>query len=374
MNIYLDSAATTPVDPEVVRAMMLYLKGNFGNPSSPHKAGREAKRIINESRETILNKIDPANQNGQLVFTSGGTEANNMILSGVITKKKNHIISTEMEHDCVLNTLKNLEESGQVTYDLLKVNKEGFVDPKELEMKINKVTALVSIIYGHNEIGTVQPLEEIAKICQEKNIPLHIDACQSFGKVPIPINLVDAVTINSHKLHGPKGVGALYLKNNLELKPLIFGGGQEFGLRSGTENIAGILGFAKAVEKTSTAESVRSQRDKLQKILLKVPDSKINGLTDENYRLPNILNISFSGIDSGLLLRSLDKQGIYISAGSACSANKNEQSHTLKALGLSEDEIKGSIRISLSRMNTEAEIDRAGEIITETIKSLLVKK
>jgi len=369
MNIYLDNAATTPIDPEIAKVMSLCLKNNFGNPSSLHKVGREAKRALNEAREIILKKINPSN-NGQLVFTSGGTEANNMILSGIITKEKNHIISTEIEHDCILNTLKNLKKSGQITYDLLKVNKEGFVDPKELARKINDQTALVSIIYGHNEIGTIQPLEEIAKICQEKNIPLHIDACQSFGKVPIPINLIDAITINSHKLHGPKGVGALYLKNNLKLEPLIFGGGQESSLRSGTENVTGILGFAKAVEKMSAIESVKVQRDKLQELLLKIPGSKINGSTNNNCRLPNILNMSFTGIDGGILLRSLDKQGVYLSTGSACSANKNEQSHVLKALGLSEDEIRGSIRISLSRMNTEEEIDRAGKIISETIEKL----
>lgn len=376
MNIYLDNAATTPIDEEVKEAMWPFLTDLFGNPSSKHRKGREVKRELEQDRGKILSVIEKDLTNtatgGDIVFTSGGTEANNMVLQGFLTPEKNHIITTAIEHDCILKTTEHLKETKQAKVDILAVNEIGLIDQEVLKQKISKQTALVSIIYGNNEIGTLQSLENISQMCRDRGVLLHIDACQSFGKAEVPIELVDIMTINAHKIHGPKGVGAVYLKKNLNIKPLLFGGGQEEGRRSGTENTPGIIGLAKAVEKIDWAEMkrVEKMRDKLEENLLQLAGASLNGPKDNHLRLPNIINLKFTGLNSESLLRVLDTKGIFVSTGSACQANTSKNSHVLKAIGLNKEEINSSLRISLSRMNTEKEITETEKIIKEAVLNL----
>jgi len=357
-KIYLDNAATTKVDERVLKAMLPYFDEKYANASSQHIFGQEAKEALENSRKIIAESIN-ANPE-EIIFTSGGTESNNLALKGLFFNnypKKNHIITTKIEHDSIINVCKWLEKKGaRITY--LDIDKEGFVNSEDIKKSITKKTFLVSVIHGNNEIGTIQNLEEIGKICRQKNVLFHADCCQSFTKVPIDVEKMnlDLVTLNSHKIHGPKGVGALYIKKGIKITPLFHGGGHEKGFRSGTENISGIVGFAKAVEiaKQKDAKKIEKLRDKLLKEILKIPNTNLNGPIEN--RLPNNINVSFNNIDGEALGGYLETYGIYVSTGSACLSHSTESSHVLKALKISPLQANSSIRITLSKFTTEKDI------------------
>jgi len=372
-KIYLDHAATTPVDTEVRKAMEPFISDNFGNASSLHSFGREATQALERSRETIAKKLNANSE--EIIFTSGGTESNNLALKGVAFANRDrgkHIITTKIEHDCVLNSCKWLEKEGfEVTY--LDVNREGFVDMGKLGDSIRKDTVLVSIIHGNNEIGTIQNLEGIGKICSKKDVYFHTDACQSFTKVPLDAERqnLGLVTINSHKIYGPKGVGALFVRKGTRIIPWQHGGGHEFNKRSGTENIPGIVGFAKATEVTGEKEiqHMAKLRDRLiAGIPGEFPDSWLNG-PKEN-RLCNNANFSFKHIEGESIVLKMDMKGIAVSTGSACSSHSLEPSHVLIAMGLKPEEAHGSVRITVGKENTMDEIDFAIESLREVTDGL----
>ncbi|MEK6895802.1 MAG: cysteine desulfurase family protein [Nanoarchaeota archaeon] len=374
-NIYLDNAATTQVDSSVLKAMIPYFNEKYGNASSKHIFGTEAKETLAKARKTIAKSIGASPD--EIVFTSGGTESNNFTLKGLffsnIKKGKNHIITTKVEHDCILNSCKWLETQGaKVTY--LDVDTEGFIIPSQIEKAITEKTFLVSVIHGHNEIGTINDLRKIGEICKQKNVLFHSDACQSYTKVPIDVKKdnIDLLTLNAHKIHGPKGVGALYIRKGIEIIPLLTGGGQERGFRSGTENIPGIVGFASASEAISSSDIKRmtTLRDKLITNLTKIPNVKLNGATGEK-RLCNNINLTFDNIDGEILGGYLEHYGIMSSTGSACMSNTNQHSsHVLKALGLSEKDAASSIRLSISKYTTEKEIDFVLEVMPKIVEKL----
>ena len=372
-RIYLDHAATTPVDPDVRKAMEPFLSGSFGNASSLHSFGREAKQALEESRGRIAERLGASPE--EIIFTSGGTESNNLALKGVAfanRKKGKHIITSKIEHDCVLNSCKWLENEGfEVEY--LDVNREGFIDMGELGNSIRDETILVSIIHGNNEIGTIQNLEGIGKICSEKDVYFHTDACQSFTKVPLDVGKQnhDLVTINSHKIYGPKGVGALFVRKGTRIIPWQHGGGHEFNKRSGTENIPAIVGFAKATDVTGEKEiqHMTKLRDRLiAGIPGEFPDSWLNG-PKEN-RLCNNANFSFKHIEGESIVLRMDQKGIAVSTGSACSSHSLEPSHVMIAIGLKPEEAHGSARITVGKENTMEEIEFAIESLREVTDGL----
>lgn len=374
-EVYLDSAATTKVDERVVKEMTPYYLEKYGNASSTHLKGEEAKRAIEESREVIAKAIGAKYK--EVIFTGSGTESNNFAIKGLFfsnAPKKNHIITTKIEHDCVLNACKWLETQGaRVTY--LDVDEKGFINPKDVENAITNKTFLVTIIHGNNEIGTIQDLRSIGEVCKRKGVLFHTDACQSFTKVPINVNKdnIDLMTLNAHKIHGPKGVGALYIKSGkgIRISPLLHGGGHEFGLRSSTENVAGIVGFAKAV-KISSSSDIRKMtklRDYFIAKLLEISDTEINGAEGEN-RLCNNINISFNNIEGEAIGSFLNSKRIYTSTGSACSSHSLEPSHVLLALGLDTLQANSSIRISISKFTTQKEVDYAISEIKKTVEKL----
>lgn len=371
-RIYLDYAATTPVAKEVLEAMQPFFSERFGNASSLHFLGREAKDALEKAREVITKKVNAKEH--KLVFTSGGTESNNFALKGVAfanKEKGRHIITSRVEHDCVLNACKWLEKQGfKVTY--LPVNREGFIDLSDLENAITKDTIIVSIIHGNNEIGTIQDLAEIGKICSKRGVYFHTDTCQSFTKVPINLKKqnIDLLTINAHKIYGPKGVGALLVKNGVKIDPLLHGGGHEFGLRSGTENITSIVGFAKAVDviKEKDIEHMTRLRNMLIKGALEIEDAWLNG--PKQQRLCNNTNFSFKYIEGESLILHLDSHGIASSTGSACSSKSLEPSHVLTAIGLKPEEAHGSIRLSTGIENTEDDIEYTIKVLKESVETL----
>jgi cysteine desulfurase len=359
-QIYFDNAATTKADDSVVREMLPYFTETYGNASSQHDVGIKAKEALEKSRKTIAKSIKA--NTGEIIFTSGGTESNNLALKGLFYSnypKKNHIITTKIEHDSILQTCKWLETRGaKVTY--LDVDREGFVNLEELKKEINGKTFLVSIIHGNNEIGTIQDIEKIGKICRDKGVLFHTDACQSFTKVQIDTKKqnLDLVTLNSHKIYGPKGVGVLYLREGIKITPLLHGGGHENHIRSGTENIPGIVGFAKAVDITNESDCKKMEklRDKLIEGLLKIEKVSLNGPRGEK-RLCNNVNVSFNNIEGEAIGGYLENEKIYTSTGSACMSHSLETSHVLKALGLTPLQSNSSLRISLSKYTTEEEVD-----------------
>jgi len=371
-QIYLDNAATTKVDERVLQAMLPYFTEKYGNASSQHSMGQEAKNALEKSRIIIAKSIKAHTH--EIFFTSGGTESNNFALKGLFFKnypEKNHIIITKVEHDCILNTCKWLEQQGaKITY--LNVDREGFVDSKDIENAITEKTIIVSVIHGNNEVGSIQNLEVIGKICKDKNILFHTDACQSFTKVPINVKKqnLDLVTLNAHKIHGPKGVGALYIREATKIIPLAHGGGHERKLRSGTENVSGIVGLAKAVEtaKSKDVESMERLRNKLIEGLLKIPNVQLNG--PRKNRLCNNVNVSFNNIEGEALGGYLENLGIYVSTGSACMSHSLEPSHVLKAIGLSPIQSNSSLRISISKYTTEEDIDYVLGSIGKIVKKL----
>lgn len=370
-KIYLDNAATTPVDPRIVKEMLPFFTEKFGNASSQHTLGLEAKRALEQSRDTIAHSIGA--KSDEIIFTSGGTEANNLAIKGAVWQTgKKHIITTKIEHDCILNSCKWLEKQGvRVTY--LSVDSDGFVNPKDVESVITKDTAIVSVIHANNEIGTIQDIAEIGRICREKGVYFHTDACQSYTKVPINVKKqnIDLATLNAHKIHGPKGVGALYIREDIQITPLLHGGGHEKNRRSGTENIPGIVGFAAAVKlaKAGYAKQIEKLRDKLIEGILKIPNTKLNGAKGDR-RLCNNINISFNNIEGEAIGGYLDAYGISSSTGSACSSHSLEPSHVLRALGLPDMVANSSLRLSLSRENTEQEIDKVLEVLPKIIEKL----
>ena len=372
-SIYFDNAATTPVDEAVVKEMLPYYTEKYGNASSQHLLGQEAKRALEESRDTIASSIGA--KRDEIIFTSGATEANNFVLKGLFWthgKIKNHIIISKIEHECVLNSAKWLESQGaKITY--LNVDKDGFIDIDQLKNSITPETLVVSVIHGNNEIGTIQDLAAIGKICREKQVYFHTDAVQSYTKTDINVKKqnLDFVTLNSHKIHGPKGVGALYIKSGIKITPLLHGGGHEFGLRSTTENIPGVVGFAKAVKiaSNSNIKYMNKLREKMIEGILKIPNTSLNGPSGDK-RLCNNINICFNDIEGEAIGGYLDSYGICSSTGSACASHSLDISHVLKSIGLSHQQINSSIRLSVSRMNTEQEVDYLLEVLPKIVEKL----
>ncbi len=370
-KIYFDNAATTQVDEKVIKEIQPYFDEKYGNASSAHEIGKQAKHAMEKARKTIAKSINA--KRDEIIFTSGGTESNNFALKGLFFAnypEKNHIITTKIEHDCILRTCEWLEKQGvKVTY--LDVDKEGFINLEDLKKTITDKTILVTIIHGNNEIGTIQDLESIGKICKEKNILFHTDACQSFTKVNLNVKKMnlDLVTLNAHKIHGPKGVGALYLRRNTKIVPLAHGGGHERNLRSGTENIPGIVGFAKSVDiaNSKDVKKIAEMRDKIIENLLKIPNVTLNG-PKEN-RLCNNINVSFNNIEGEAVGGYLENEGICTSTGSACASNTLKSSHVLKAIGLESLQSNSSIRVSISKYTTDEEI----EYFLEKIKKIIEK-
>ncbi|MBU4308795.1 MAG: cysteine desulfurase [Nanoarchaeota archaeon] len=371
--IYFDNAASTKVDSEVLKEMLPYFSEQYGNASSIHQVGQKARQALEKSRRIIAREINAKRH--EIIFTSGGTESNNFTLKGLFFEnypKKDHLIVSKIEHDCILNTCKWLESRGaKITY--LDVDEKGFVNLEQLKNSINEKTFLVSIMHANNEIGTIQDLETIGKICKEKKVLFHTDACQSFTKVLIDVKKInlDLVSLNSHKIHGPKGVGALYIKEGTLITPLMHGGGHEHKMRSGTENVSGIVGFAKAVEiaKKKDVENMKKLRDKMIKGILEIENAKLNGPIMEK-RLCNNVNVCFNNVEGEAIGGYLENAGIYTSTGSACASHSLESSHVLKAIGLKQIQINSSIRISINKYTTEKEVDYFLEKIYEIIKKL----
>lgn len=361
-KIYLDHAATTPVKPEVVEAMLPYFTQNFGNPSSVYQVAQINKRAIDEARETIARHIG-ANTN-EIFFTSGGTEADNWAIKGIAEanrNKGNHIITTKIEHHAVLHTCEYLEKHGyEVTY--LEVDEKGSISLDALKAAIKDTTILISIMYANNEIGTIMPIEEIGKLAKEKGILFHTDAVQAIGQVHIDVKEqnIDLLSLSAHKINGPKGVGVLYIRRGLRIANLIHGGAQERGRRAGTENVAGIVGLAKAMELAyvnfdEKIESIQALRDELiQGILTNIPYSKLNG--DRAKRLPNNVNISFEFVEGESLLLLLDMHGVAASSGSACTSGSLDPSHVLLAMGIPHEKAHGSIRFTLADSTKKEDI------------------
>lgn len=371
----MDHGATTPVDPEVLKAMMPYFSKKFGNASSLHQFGQEAAEALAESRKTIAKALNA--EEDEIYFTSSGTESNNTILKGIAfanREKGKHIITTKIEHDCVLHASQWLESQGfSVTY--LSVDKYGAINPDDVRKAIRSDTILVSVMHANNEIGTIEPIREIGKICKEKGVYFHTDACQSFTKIPLDVKAdnLDLVTINAHKIYGPKGVGAFYKRRGIKIEPLLHGGGHEKGLRSSTENVAGIVGFAKSVEigmarMDDDAKRLSALRDRLIKGCLQIENTWLNG--HPSNRLPPNANIGFAFIEGEPILLNLDLKGVAISTGSACSSKSLEPSHVLLALGQKHEEAHGSVRFSLGRSNTEKDIDYVLKVMPGIIKKL----
>lgn len=378
MSIYFDHAATTAVLPEVKEAMLPFLDEAFGNPSSIHQYGRMVRTAIDEARNEVAKAINADTK--QIFFTSGGTEADNLALLGVALRlkeeqKKNHIITTQIEHHAVLDACRYLERLGfRVTY--LPVDKKGRVDIDHLKKAIDGKTALISVMFGNNEVGTVQPIREIGEIAKEADVLFHSDAVQAFGVEEIQVDelMVDLLTLSGHKIGGPKGVGALYVAENCPILPRMFGGSQERKKRPGTENVPGIVGFGKAVAISSKRrESHRFHMEKIRQKFIHELQSKtfqfvINGEMD--HVLPHICNLSFIGIDSETMLINLDLNGVACSSGSACTSGSLEKSHVLKAMNLPKEVIDSAIRFSFGYQTTEAEVVETANIIERIIRQL----
>lgn len=361
-EIYVDNSATTMLNPEVLDAMLPFLKQNYGNPGSMHEKGIVAKKAMRESREMVARHLGCHPR--EIIFTGSGTESDNLAVLGYVRANKEkgkHIITTKIEHHAVEECFKELEKEGfAVTY--VDVDENGLIEMDRLKDSIRDDTFFMSVIYANNEIGTVQNIIELSKICKENSIVLHTDACQATSYLEIDVNKlgVDLMTINGSKIYGPKGIGVLYKNKKVKINPIIFGGGQEFGYRSGTENIANIVGFAKALDierKDSINEYTRLEklRNRLIDGLLKIPDTVLNG--DKDKRLPNNVNVSFLNIEGESVLLYLNELGIYASTGSACSSKSLEPSYVILATGRPKEIAHGSIRFSLGKHITEEDID-----------------
>lgn len=391
--IYLDYAATTPVDPKVLKAMLPYLKEEYGNPSSIYSLGQKARAAIEDARKKLADFLNCGSE--EIIFCGSATEANNLAIFGFLKPflskgKRHHIITSQIEHHAVLEPYKELEDQG-VAVTCLPVNKEGLVSVSDVQNAITPDTILISIMYANNEIGTIQPIAEIGKIIEGKGkeigkkIFFHTDAVQAANYLDCNVEKlgVDLLTLSAHKIYGPKGIGALYARKGVPIVPIIYGGGQENNLRSGTENVAGIVGFGEAISNINPdaqrgrgsgrsvgeIKNIERLRDKLIDTVLKnIPDSKLSGSKEK--RLPNNANFSFRGAEGEAIVIALDQEGIAVSTGSACSSKSLEPSHVLTALGLSEEEAHTSLRISLGRFTTEAEINKFLKILPPLIEKL----
>ena len=376
-KVYLDHGAGMPLDLKVFKAMKPYFIENYGNPSSSHSFGNSAKTALMTAREQVAHLVN-AEKPKEIIFTSGGTESNNLAIKGAALRNKakgNHIITTAVEHISVVNLCKYLQKQGfKVTY--VPVDKQGVVDLQQLEEAINEKTVLISVIYANGEIGTIQPISEISKLASDNQVIFHVDAVAAAGKVPINVKEenIDLLSISSNDMYGPKGVGALYIKTGTKVLPVNQGGGQERGLRSGTENIPGIVGMGKAAElakQNLNAEGKRLAhlRDKLIKgVLDKIPYSYLNG--HPIHRLPNNSNLRFSYIEGESLILGLDMYGIQVSSGSACTSKTLEPSHTLLALGLAHEEAHGSLVFTLGKQTNEEDMDYVIQVLPDVVKRL----
>jgi len=362
-QIYFDYAATTPVDPRVIKAMLPYFYKQYGNTMSGHSLGQKANQVLEDVRQLFADYIKASPE--EIIFTGSATESNNLALKGVMFAnrlQKNHLIVSQIEHDCVLESAQWLEKQGfKVTY--LPVDKNGFINIGELEKSITPQTALVSIIHGNNEVGTIQDIEAIGRLCHSRGVYFHTDAVQSFGKLPIDVKKqnIDLLTASSHKIYGPKGAALLFVKNGVRIEPILHGGGHERGLRSSTVNLPAIIGFGKAVEilnKEGKKENARLSKLKdylIKKVLTNIKGTHLNG--DPQKRLSNNINISFASVEGESLMMELDFKKIAVSTGSACSSKILMPSHVLMAMGRQPQEAHGSLRISLGRWTKKSDID-----------------
>jgi cysteine desulfurase len=381
-RVYLDFNATTPVEPEVLDAMLPYFSGDFGNSASIHTTGQRARAAVERAREQVAALIGARPQ--EIVFTSGGTESDNHAILGIAAQPilarrpgeiAKHVITSAIEHEAVLNTCQALEKEGVgVTY--LPTDRDGQIDLDELRHAIRPETVLITIMHANNELGTVQPLEEIGRIGKAADIYFHTDAVQSAGKIPIDVNVlqVDLLSLSAHKLYGPKGIGALYVRGGTRLRQLFYGGHHQRGFRPGTENVTGIVGLGKAAEiaRKSLAENAQricALRDQLQQDLLqRVPQSRVN--SGVGPRTPNTTNLVFPGVEGEALLIALDLRGLAVSTGAACSSGAVEPSHVLTAIGLPPEEARASLRFSLGRHTSAADIDFALNVVPATVAQL----
>lgn len=375
-RIYMDHAATTPTAPEVLDVMLPYFSDNYGNASSLHSFGRDSREVIEDARSRVAKFINA--EPSEIYFTSGGTESDNLALKGIAWRNKSrgrHIITSAIEHPAILETCRALTNQGfEVTY--LQVTKDGLVEIETLKSALREDTLLISIMHANNEIGTIQPIEEIGNIAAEDDIYFHSDGVQTTGKIPVDVKALglDALSISGHKLYGPKGIGALYIRKCVKIESILQGGGHEGGLRSGTENVPGIVGLGKACDlakelMTKEAERLTALRDRLKTFVLSsIEESWLNGHPTK--RLPSNLNLGFKYIEGESLLILLDSKGIAASTGSACSSKKLAPSHVLTAIGLKPDDSHGSLRITLGRGNLREDIDYAGEAILESVERL----
>ncbi len=377
-SVYLDHSATTPVDPEVLEAMIPYFTEEFGNASSQHSVGQKAFEAVENARKQIAGLInaDPA----EIYFTSGGTEADNMALRGAyyrLTPDKNHIITTQIEHHAVLHTVQDLVKNYGATATYLPVDKDGTVNPADLEQAITDKTAIVSIMMANNEVGTIQPIAELAKICKEKGVYFHTDAVQAVGKIPVDVKAlgVDLLSISAHKFYGPKGIGVIFIRKGVKIRPVMVGGGQEKSLRPGTYNTPGIVGMGKAAQLAGERlvwhmEHTGKLRDELQKrIAENISDIKINCSCGN--RLPQILNVSIRYCEGEAMLMLLDMDGnIQASSGSACTSQSLAASHVLLAMCVPHDIINGSIRFSFGKDNTMKDVDKVMEVLPAVVARL----
>ncbi len=378
--IYADNAATTKISEGAFQAMVPYLTEHYGNASSVYRIGRDAHKALEDARKQIASLINAGPMD--IYFTSCGTEADNWALKGIARKLKkegkNHIVTTVIEHHAILHAAKSLEEDGfEVTY--LPVNEKGRVSPEAVREALRPETALVSVMYANNELGTIQPVAEIGALCREAGVLFHTDAVQAAGTLPIDVAAqnIDMLSVSAHKFNGPKGVGFLYCKRGLHPDNFMEGGAQERGHRAGTENIAGIIGMAEAMKEAydileEKTERLSAMRDRIQEGLLKIPGSRFNG--DEEHRLPGTVNVSFENIDGESLLFQLDLMGVAASSGSACSAGSVDPSHVLLAIGVPYNMAHGSLRISLGRYNVPEEADKIVEAVTKAVAFLRGEK
>ncbi len=379
MRIYFDHNATTPVEPSVAEAMSSALITTFGNPSSVHHFGQQAKKIIDEARSAVAELL--VARPSEIVFTSGGTESDNLAIRGIAelaatTNGRRHLITSAIEHDAVLKTINTLGKRDGWRRTILPANKEGLVSAKHLADVIDNETSIVSVMHANNEIGTIQPIRELAAIAHDRGALFHTDSVQAAGKIPIDVKSlnIDLLSISAHKFNGPKGIGALWSKRGIRLNPILTGGGHERHRRAGTENVPALAGFAVAaklaMKKIETGDSAtRILRDRLENSIIKaVPSAAINGHLD--LRVPNTTNISFEGVEAESLLIALDLEGVSVSTGSACSSGTLEPSHVLRAMGLSASRGQSSIRFSLGLDNNEAEVDQVVKILPTLVSRL----
>ncbi|MGH9864701.1 MAG: cysteine desulfurase family protein [Candidatus Acidiferrales bacterium] len=375
-RVYLDYNATTPVAPEVLDAMLPFFTEGYGNASSIHSAGQNARAAVESARVSVAALIGA--KPSEIVFTSGGTEADNLAILGFVAamrREKKHVICSPIEHSAVRNAVEALEKKGiEVTW--LAVSSDGIVDPEDVRRALRPETVLITVMHANNELGTIQPIAEIGRIAFESDVYFHTDAVQSAGKIPIDVNKlkVDFLALSAHKFYGPKGVGAVYIRENTPLEPILFGGTHERDRRPGTENVPGIVGLGKAAEiarahLTSDSYRVAALRDRFeQSVLARVPESRVNG--DRGRRVPNTTNITFPHAESESLVIALDLQGIQCSGGAACSSGAILPSHVLRAIGLPHDEAKSTLRFSLGRFTTPEDVDYALEVIPAAVERL----